>query len=223
MSHVTCRMSHVACLMSNAYVDPWDMLNNFCFHVYAQILLCMGEKCNAYFLTAAAAAVFVIMSHVRCHISHVTCQMSYVKCLCWSLGHSEQLLFSCLYSKVSICDYVTFRMSHVICQMLISINVDSWDMLNNFCFDDYAQKWVFVIMSHVACHMSHVTCLMSNAYIDPWDMLNNFCFHVYAQMSLFMGENVNDFFTSTSLDPGIREVIELVPSWKYARLEPSND
>ena len=23
------------CHMSNAYVDPWDMLNNFCFHVYA--------------------------------------------------------------------------------------------------------------------------------------------------------------------------------------------
>ena len=22
--------------MSNAYVDPWDMLNNFCFGVYAQ-------------------------------------------------------------------------------------------------------------------------------------------------------------------------------------------
>ena len=22
--------------MSNAYVDPWEMLNNYCFHVYAQ-------------------------------------------------------------------------------------------------------------------------------------------------------------------------------------------
>ena len=29
-------MSHCACHMLNAYVDPWDMLNNFCFHVYAQ-------------------------------------------------------------------------------------------------------------------------------------------------------------------------------------------
>ena len=46
------------------------------------------------------------------------------------------------------------------------------------------------------CHISHVTCHMSNAYayVDPWDMLNNFCFHVYAQMSLFMGENDNAFF-----------------------------
>ena len=49
-------------------------------------------------------------------------------------------------------------------------------------------------MSHVACRMSHVTCLMSDAYVDPWDMLNNFSFHVYAQMLMFIGENVNAFF-----------------------------
>ena len=47
-------MSHVACHMSNVYVDPWDMLNNFCFHVYAQMSLSVGENDNAYFLTAAA-------------------------------------------------------------------------------------------------------------------------------------------------------------------------
>ena len=35
-------------------------------------------------------------------MSHVTCHMSYVKCLCWSLGHAEQLLFSCLGSKVTL-------------------------------------------------------------------------------------------------------------------------
>ena len=40
--------------MSNAYVDPWDMLNNFCFYVYAQMSLFVGENDNAYFLTAAA-------------------------------------------------------------------------------------------------------------------------------------------------------------------------
>ena len=59
-------------------------------------------------------------------------------------------------------------------------------------------------MSHVTCRMSHVTCLMSNAYVDPWDMLNNFCFHVYAQMSLFMGENVNDFFLTSGPSPVTR-------------------
>ena len=52
---------------------------------------------------------------------------------------------------------------------------------------------------------------MSNAYVDPWDMLNNFCFHVYAQMSLFMGENGNDFFW-TSPSPVTKPIIELVPS-----------
>ena len=46
---------------------------------------------------------------------------------------------------------------------------------------------------------------MSNAYnIDP---------HVYAQKSLFMGENGNDFFTSSSPPvPVTFEIIELFPS-----------
>ena len=38
--------------MSNAYVDPWDMLNNFCFHVYAQMSLFMGVNVNGIFLTS---------------------------------------------------------------------------------------------------------------------------------------------------------------------------
>ena len=58
-NYVTCHMSHVTCdmctcHMSNAYVDRWDMLNNFCFHLYAQKSLFIGENCNAFFLTAAA-------------------------------------------------------------------------------------------------------------------------------------------------------------------------
>ena len=52
MLHVTCRMSHVTCLMSNAYVDRRDMLNNFCFHVYAQMSLLMGENVNDFFWTS---------------------------------------------------------------------------------------------------------------------------------------------------------------------------
>ena len=36
------------CEMSNDYVDPWDMLNNFCFHVYAQKSLFIGENYNAF-------------------------------------------------------------------------------------------------------------------------------------------------------------------------------
>ena len=57
------------------------------------------------------------MSHVTFLMSHCAYHMSYVKCWCSSLGHAEQLLFWCLCSKVSICDYVTCRMSHVACHM----------------------------------------------------------------------------------------------------------
>ena len=35
--------------MSNAYFDPWDMLNNFCFHVYAKKSLFLGENGNGFF------------------------------------------------------------------------------------------------------------------------------------------------------------------------------
>ena len=56
-------------------------------------------------------------------------------------------------------------------------------------------------------------CQMSNAYVDPSDMLNNFCFHVYVQKSLFIGENGNgSFFTSSTPAPLTLEFIELVPS-----------
>ena len=42
--------------------------------------------------------------------------------------------------------------------------VDPWDMMNNFYFHVYAQKW----------HMS-------NAYVDPWDMLNNYCVQFHSK------------------------------------------
>ena len=97
-------------------------------------------------------------------MSHYACHMSYA--YYWSFGHAEQLLFSCLYSKVSICNYVTCHMSHVACHMshvtclMSNAYVVPWDMLNNFCFHVYAQKWIFVIMSHVTFRMSHVICKM---------------------------------------------------------------
>ena len=43
-------------------------------------------------------------------------------------------------------------------------------------------------------------------------MLNNFCFHVYAQKSLFIGQNANGFFGTTTPDPLTLEFIELVPN-----------
>ena len=51
MSHVTCHIVHVTCHMWNTYFDPFDMLNNFCFHVYGQMSLFMGENDNALFFT----------------------------------------------------------------------------------------------------------------------------------------------------------------------------
>ena len=38
-----------------AQVDPRDMLNNFCFHVYAEKSLFIAENCNAFFFTSAAS------------------------------------------------------------------------------------------------------------------------------------------------------------------------
>ena len=39
---------YVKCQMSNAYVDPWDMVTNFCFHMYAQksLFIVIGENAN---------------------------------------------------------------------------------------------------------------------------------------------------------------------------------
>ena len=44
------------------------------------------------------------------------------------------------------------------------------------------------------------------------DMLNKFCFHLYAQKSLFIAENCNAFFLTSSPYPVSLDVIELVPS-----------
>ena len=40
----------LTCLMLNAYVDLWDMPNKFCFHVYAQKSVFIGENGNGFFL-----------------------------------------------------------------------------------------------------------------------------------------------------------------------------
>ena len=75
--------------MSNAYVDPRDMLNNFCFHVYAQ----KGQaELNGMVQGARSfAGNEILWSKVS------SCQV--VKL---SLGHAEQLLFSCLCLKVTV-------------------------------------------------------------------------------------------------------------------------
>ena len=36
------------CYVANAYLGPWGMPENFCFHVYAQKSLFIGENCNGF-------------------------------------------------------------------------------------------------------------------------------------------------------------------------------
>ena len=133
-----------------------------------------------------------ICNYVTCCMSHCTCHMSYVKCLCWSLGHAEQLLFSCLYSKVSICNYyVTCHILHVTCNMphcachMSYIKCLCWFLWHaeqllfwSLCSKVSICNYVTCCMSHVACHMSHVlcqmlmlilgTCLCSNVAVYGW-------------------------------------------------------
>ena len=63
------------------------------------------------------------------------------------------------------------------------VKFDPWDMLNNFCFQVYAQKcqvdsrWEPVKLS--GCQDVRLSRCQVVKF-DPWDLLNNFCFHVYA-------------------------------------------
>ena len=72
-------------------------------------------------------------------------------------------------------------LSHVTC-LMSSAYVDSWDMVNKFCFHVYAQK----SLSH-----SHT---LSISHSLTLNMLNNFCFHVYAQNSLVLAKIAMGFF-----------------------------
>ena len=57
-----------------------------------------------------------------------------------------------------------------------------------------AQKWLFVMLSHVTCHIS-------NAHVDPWEMLNNFCFHVNDQKLLFFRCKLQVSFSTSPTPP----------------------
>ena len=103
-----------------------------------------------------------------------------------SLGHVEQLLFSCViltFCGKTVENLFRYSVSQV-------IGVHCIVQLGSFLTECVSSKvTVTVMLSHVTFH-----CHMSNAYVDTWDMLNNFCFHVYAQKSQFIDENGNDFF-----------------------------
>merc|ERR1712141_793701 len=94
-----------------------------------------------------------------------------------------------VYAQKSLSHSHTLSISHSHTLTLSLSHSLTIHMLNNFCFHVYAQK----SLSH-----SHSLTL---------DMLNNFCFHLYAQKSLFIGENCNAFWTSTSWFPVLKKYI----------------
>ena len=50
----TCKLLSHSHTLSISHSLTLDMLNNFCFHLYAQKSLFIGENVNAFFLTASA-------------------------------------------------------------------------------------------------------------------------------------------------------------------------
>ncbi len=42
--------------INNANGDPWDMLNNFCFHVFAQKSLFVSENGKGFFWTSSSSS-----------------------------------------------------------------------------------------------------------------------------------------------------------------------
>ena len=154
--------------MSSAYVDHCDMLNNVCFHVYAQKSLfmivchavmscCQVVICQVFMLiTGTCWTSFVFMSMLKSHFKIVChavmswchnvmmawCRMSYVKCLMLILGTCwTSFVFMCRLKSdcLSSCHVILAgcRCHAVICQM---VNVDPWDILNNFCFHVQARS-----------------------------------------------------------------------------------
>ena len=130
-------------------------------------------------------------------MSHVACHMSYVKCLCWSLGHAEQFLFSCLCSKVSISIYVTCDMSHFACHMshcachMSYIKCLCWFLGHaeqllfwSLCSKVSICNYVTCHMLHVTCRMSHVTCHMSHVLCQILMLILGTCWTIFVFMSM---------------------------------------
>jgi len=148
--------------------------------------------------------LFVMLS---CHAVMLSCHalmLSYVKCLCWSLGHAEQLLFSCLCSKVTVYDCLSCCHVMQSCCHMSSAYVDHWDMLNNFCFHVYSQKSLFMIVCHaVICQLLMLitgTCWTTFVFMS---MLKSHCLWPKIAMC---------FFWQPPHPPVSLEFLELVPS-----------
>ena len=107
----------------------------------------------------------MLKSHIFISLSHSFTHSS----------HAEQLLFSCLCSKVTLT--LSHSLNHSLSHSHLTLSLThllTLHMLHNFCFHVYAQKSLSLTHSH--------TLLISHSL--TLDNLNNFCFHLYAQKSL---------------------------------------
>ena len=119
-----------------------------------------------------------------------TCTLSFTH-----TGHAEQLLFSCLCSKV------TLTFSHSL-SLSRSFNL-------SFTHSRHAEQLLFsslcwkvtLTLSHShslsLCHSHSRTLSISHSI--TLDMLNKLCFYLYAENSLFIAENCNAFFLDLTL------------------------
>ena len=57
----------VTCDMSNAFVDPWDMLNNFCFHVSLKVIVCHAVTCH---MSTAYVDPWAMLNNFCLHVNY---------------------------------------------------------------------------------------------------------------------------------------------------------
>ena len=127
-------------------------------------------------------------------MTYFACHMSYVKCLCWFLGYTEQHLFWCLCTKVSIWDYVTCHMSHFACHM--SHCACHMSYVKCLCWSlGHAEQLLFSCVSSkvsfcncLTCHMSHFAFHMSHVICEMLVLILGTCWTTFVFMSMLKSE-----------------------------------
>ena len=117
-----------------------NMLNNFCFHVYFQKSLFIAENCSV-FLDISLSLIITLPCEVRVHRAGSSQVSSWSSDKC-----------------VKCSKYWCWSLEHT----------------EKPLFSCLCSK-----VTYVKCHKSNITRQKSNANGDPSDMLNNFWFHVY--------------------------------------------
>ena len=138
MSECQTKAGNQITLLSLSHSRTLVILNNFCFHVYAQ-------KSLSHSLILKPS-----------HSLNVSLSLSHSFALSFTHSpHAEQLLFSCLCSKVTltISHSLILNLSH---SHTLSISHSfTLDMLNNFCLHVYAQNSLFIIVEN--CNVYFLT------------------------------------------------------------------